>query len=87
MISIFFRNLTRDLMRQPLRTILTLSGVIWGTFSVILLIAFGESVGKAQKKRFHGMGHGIVLMFPSQTTLPYKGFQKGKPNKDKFKNH
>jgi len=79
MIAIFFRNLARDLMRQPMRTILTLSGVIWGTFSVILLIAFGESVGKAQKKRFHGMGHGIVLMFPSQTTLPYKGFQKGKP--------
>ena len=79
MIAIFFRNLARDLMRQPLRTILTLSGVIWGTFSVILLIAFGESVGKAQKKRFHGMGEGIVLMFPSRTTLPYKGFQKGKP--------
>lgn len=79
MIIIFFRNLVRDLIRQPLRTILTLSGVIWGTFSVILLIAFGESVGKAQTKRFHGMGYGIVLMFPSQTTLPYKGFQKGKP--------
>ncbi len=79
MITIFFRNLVRDLIRQPLRTILTLSGVIWGTFSVILLIAFGESVGKAQTKRFHGMGYGIVLMFPSQTTLPYKGFQKGKP--------
>jgi len=79
MITIFFRNLLRDLIRQPLRTILTLSGVIWGTFSVILLIAFGESVGKAQTKRFHGMGYGIVLMFPSQTTLPYKGFQKGKP--------
>ena len=79
MIAIFFRNLVRDLVRQPLRTALTLSGVIWGTFSVILLIAFGESVGKAQTKRFHGMGYGIVLMFPSRTTLPYEGFQKGKP--------
>jgi len=79
MIGIFFRNLVRDLVRQPLRTVLTLSGVVWGTFSVILLIAFGESVGKAQTKRFHGMGMGIVLMFPSQTTLPYQGFQRGKP--------
>lgn len=79
MIGIFFRNLVRDLVRQPLRTVLTLSGVVWGTFSVILLIAFGESVGKAQAKRFHGMGMGIVLMFPSQTTLPYQGFQRGKP--------
>lgn len=79
MIAVFFRNLFRDLVRQPLRTILTLSGVIWGTFSVVLLVAFGESVGKAQTKRFHGMGTGIVLMFPSRTTLPYRGFQKGKP--------
>jgi len=79
MIAIFFRNLFRDLVRQPLRTILTLSGVVWGTFSVVLLIAFGESVGKAQSKRFHGLGTGIVLMFPSRTTLPYQGFLKGKP--------
>ena len=78
MIAIFFRNLFRDLVRQPLRTALTLSGVIWGTFSVILLLAFGDSVAKAQIKRFHGMGQGIVLIFPSQTTLPWQGFLKGK---------
>jgi putative ABC transport system permease protein len=79
MIAIFFRNLFRDLVRQPLRTILTLSGVVWGTFSVVLLIAFGDSVSKAQIKRFHGMGEGIVLVFPSQTTLQWQGFVKGKP--------
>lgn len=79
MIAAFLRNLARDLIRQPLRTALTLSGVVWGTFSVILLIAFGDSVSKAQVKRFHGMGQGIVLMFPSRTTLPWQGFQRGKP--------
>jgi putative ABC transport system permease protein len=79
MIAIFFRSLFRDLIRQPLRTILTLSGVVWGTFSVVLLIAFGDSVSKSQIKRFHGMGEGIVLVFPSRTTLPWQGFVKGKP--------
>jgi putative ABC transport system permease protein len=79
MIGIFFRNLFRDLIRQPLRTVLTLSGVVWGTFSVVLLIAFGDSVSKSQIKRFHGMGEGIVLVFPSRTTLPWQGFVKGKP--------
>jgi putative ABC transport system permease protein len=79
MSGIFLRNLVRDLLRQPLRTALTLSGVVWGTFSVILLIAFGDSVSKAQIKRFHGMGQGIVLVFPSRTTLPWQGFLKGKP--------
>lgn len=78
MIGIFFRNLFRDLVRQPLRTTLTLSGVVWGTFSVVLLLAFGDSVSKAQIKRFHGMGQGIVLVFPSQTTLPWQGFLRGK---------
>ena len=78
MIAIFFRNLFRDLVRQPLRTTLTLSGVVWGTFSVVLLIAFGDSVGKAQIKRFHGMGQGIVLVFPSQTTVPWQGYLRGK---------
>jgi putative ABC transport system permease protein len=78
MIGIFFRNLFRDLVRQPLRTVLTLSGVVWGTFSVVLLIAFGDSVSKAQIKRFHGMGQGIVLAFPSRTTLPWQGFLRGK---------
>lgn len=79
MTGIFFRNLARDLIRQPLRTTLTLSGVVWGTFSVVLLLAFGDSLSKAQMKRFHGMGQGIVLMFPSRTTLPWQGFIKGKP--------
>ncbi len=79
MFGTFLRNMVRDLVRQPLRTTLTLSGVVWGTFSVVLLIAFGDSVSKAQMKRFHGMGQGIVLMFPSRTTLPWRGFVKGKP--------
>jgi len=78
MIVIFFRNLIRDLIRQPLRTALTLSGVVWGTFSVVLLLAFGDSVSKAQIKRFHGMGQGIVLVFPSRTTVPWQGFVRGK---------
>jgi putative ABC transport system permease protein len=78
MIGIFLRNLFRDLVRQPMRTALTLSGVVWGTFSVVLLIAFGDSVSKAQIKRFHGMGQGIVLAFPSRTTLPWQGLLKGK---------
>ena len=78
MIGIFFRNLFRDLIRQPMRTALTLSGVVWGTFSVVLLLAFGDSLSKAQIKRFHGMGQGIVLAFPSRTTLPWQGFLSGK---------
>jgi putative ABC transport system permease protein len=79
MILAFFRNLFRDLVRQPLRTFLTLSGVTWGTFAVILLLAFGTGIGKQQMKQFRGLGQSIILVFPGQTTMTYKGLPKGRP--------
>ncbi len=74
----FFRNLFLDLYRQPLRTFLTLSGVIWGTFAIVILLTFGASVSRNVQKDIHGMGSGIILGFPGVTTIPYKGFTKGK---------
>ncbi len=61
-----------------MRTFLTLSGVTWGTFAIVLLLAFGDGVGKAGKKSIHGMGQGIIIVFPGVTTQAYKGFTKGK---------
>ena len=78
MILAFFRNLFRDLLRQPLRTFLTLSGVTWGTFAVILLLAFGTGIGKQQMKQFRGLGQSIILVFPGQTTMTYNGLPKGR---------
>lgn len=67
-----------DLYRQPLRTFLTLSGVVWGTFAIVLLLAFGDGVSKSGKKSMHGMGEGIVIAWPGTTTVSYKGITKGK---------
>jgi putative ABC transport system permease protein len=79
MIFTFFRNLFRDLRRQPLRTSLTLSGVGWGTFAVVILLAFGSSVSREALKSFRGVGQGFVIAFPASTTLPYQGLPKGRP--------
>ena len=78
MIFIFFKNLFMDLYRQPLRTFLTLSGVVWGTFAIVILLAFGDGVSKSGKKSMHGMGEGIVIAWPGITTVSYKGIAKGK---------
>jgi len=79
MIFIFFRNLFRDLRRQPLRTSMTLSGVGWGTFAVVLLLAFGSAVGRQNMISFRGVGQGFVIAFPASTTLSYQGLPKGRP--------
>jgi len=78
MILIFLKNLFMDLYRQPLRTFLTLSGVIWGTFAIVLLLAFGDGLKKRSMINMHGMGAGIVIAWPGVTTLSYKGITKGK---------
>jgi len=78
MIVLFFKNLFMDLYRQPMRTFLTLSGVTWGTFAIVLLLAFGSGVGKQNMKTMHGMGQTLIIAWPAATTMPYKGFIKGK---------
>jgi putative ABC transport system permease protein len=78
MIYTFFKNLFMDLYRQPMRTFLTLSGVVWGTFAIVLLLAFGSGVSRQVTKNMHGMGRSIILVFPGVTTMSYKGFTKGK---------
>jgi putative ABC transport system permease protein len=78
MILTFFRNLIRDLRRQPLRTTLTLSGVGWGTFAVVILLAFGSAVSRQNLKSFRGVGQGFVIAFPASTTITYQGIPKGR---------
>lgn len=70
--------LFRDLWAQKLRTILTIFGIIWGTMSVILLLAFGTGVHKQNIKNLHGIGEGVVIVWGGTTGLPYQGFNKGR---------
>ena len=77
----FFSNLQilfRDLWAQKLRTSLTLFGIMWGTMSIILLLAFGTGVHKQNNKNMKGIGEGVVIVWGGTTGLPYKGFNKGR---------
>jgi putative ABC transport system permease protein len=50
--------------------------VVWGTFAIVLLLAFGNSVQKQSGKTMRGRS--IVIVWPQRTTMPYRGFTKGK---------
>ena len=70
--------LFRDLWAQKLRTTLTLFGIMWGTMSVILLLAFGTGVERQNQKNMRGIGEGVVIVWGGRTTMPYKGFNRGR---------
>ena len=71
-------QLARDLRAQKLRTVLTTLGIVWGTTSVSLLLAFGTGLHKQLLKNAAGIGSGIVIAWPSQTSIPFEGLGKGR---------
>jgi putative ABC transport system permease protein len=73
------RELGRDVRAQKLRTFLTVLGIVWGTVAVSLLLAFGNGFHKQLMKNQVGLGNGIVIAWPSRTSIPFEGLGKGRP--------
>ena len=74
-----WREFFADLRTQKLRTTLTVLGIAWGTVAVVVLLAFGVGLERQTKKRFHGLGDRIVILFGGRTTKPFAGFGDGRP--------
>jgi putative ABC transport system permease protein len=73
---IILKQFFQDIKRQKLRTFLTTFGIIWGTTAIIILVAFGEGLYRHQEKRFLGLGEGLVIVWPGETSLTYQGMPK-----------
>lgn len=73
-----FRMFYRELKTQKKRIALTILGLAWGTFSIIVLLAFGEGLNRQMSISNHGLGEGIVIVYGGQTSIPYKGLGKGR---------
>lgn len=72
------RQLLLDLKAQRMRTLLTTLGIVWGTAAVSLLLAFGQGLHHQLLKQQAGIGWGIVISWPSQTSVPFEGLGKGR---------
>jgi putative ABC transport system permease protein len=72
------REFIDDLRAQKLRTFLTIFGIIWGTVSIVVLLAFGLGFKKQLSINMHGIGESIAIMFPGRTTKAFAGFGTGR---------
>jgi putative ABC transport system permease protein len=75
----FLSQFIRDMRSQKMRTFLTIFGITWGTISVVLLLAFGVGMEKQMDKSMHGLGEGIMIIWPGRTSVAYEGLSKGRP--------
>jgi putative ABC transport system permease protein len=73
-----FRLFYRELERQKKKMTLTILALAWGTFSIVVLLAFGEGMKRQMMKATHGLGEGICIVYSGQTSKPYKGLGKGR---------
>lgn len=67
-----------DLKIQKLRTSLTIMAISWGTFSVVLLLAFGQGLGNKMLEGMLGAGNQVMMVYAGQTSINYDGIGVGR---------
>jgi putative ABC transport system permease protein len=67
-----------SLRRQPLRSLLTMLGIVWGIAAVALLIAYGSGMRSVVMAAFDAFGKGAVIAWPAQTSEQAGGERAGK---------
>ncbi len=63
---------------QRKRAALTVAAIAWGTLSLLLLMAFGEGMSISLQKARSGLGVDIAILWPGETTKPWKGMPAGR---------
>jgi len=67
-----------SLWRHPLRSFLTMLGIIWGIVAVTLLVAYGSSFRDVLTDGFNAFGESAVIGWPGQTSEQAGGERAGK---------
>ncbi len=68
----------QDFKAYKMRFLLVVFGVSWGTTAIILNMAFGVGVMAQIEKGLKGLGEHIGILWPGQTSIPYKGLGIGR---------
>jgi putative ABC transport system permease protein len=77
-ITISFQLFARSARLQKKRAYLTIAAIAWGTVAILLLLGFGEGLRRQLDKNRRAMGENIAVMWPGETTKPYKGMTPGR---------
>jgi putative ABC transport system permease protein len=68
---------------QKKRATLTIASLAWGTVTILMLLAFGEGLKRQMMSNEQAMGNNLAIMWPGETSKPYKGIPEGRPIRPK----
>jgi putative ABC transport system permease protein len=66
------------LSKNKLRTFLTAFGVFWGIFMLVIMMGSGDGLKNGVSQNFGDMATNSVFIWAQQTSVPYKGFTRGR---------
>ena len=67
-----------SLLRNKLRSFLTMAGIAWGVASIVLIVAMGDGFKEGQRDRFRQIGENIVIIFGGRTEKQAGGQRAGR---------
>lgn len=73
-----WKEIGATLMRNKTRTFLTGFGIFWGVAMLALLTGGARGGGDLLRRNFAGFATNTAGVIPDNTTMPYKGYQKGR---------
>ena len=67
-----------SLLRNKLRSFLTMAGIAWGITSIVLIVAMGDGFKEGQRNNMKCLGENIVILFGGRTELQAGGERAGR---------
>jgi putative ABC transport system permease protein len=61
------RQAWNSLRRQPVRSCLTMTGIVWGIVAVTMLLAYGSGFRRVLMYTFDSFGHDVIICWPGTT--------------------
>jgi putative ABC transport system permease protein len=77
-LSELMRQVMDSLLRNKLRSFLTMAGIAWGVTSIVLISAMGDGFKEGQRNNMKGLGVNIVILFGGRTELQAGGQRAGR---------
>lgn len=72
-------HVVRELFAERTRVLLTILAIAWGTASITTMLALGEGLRLTFARSGKGMGEGILVCWPGQTSRAHNGLPEGRP--------
>ena len=72
------RQAWTSMRRQPVRTCLTMAGIVWGIVAVTMLLAYGTGFRHVLMHTFQAFGNNVIVCWPGTTSEQAGGERAGK---------